>query len=186
MDCVVCSRPLEPVDHEGVTLDRCPDGHGVWLDRDELRLVVESQQSPRPAAERANALAGAGPASAAQESAPGRPCPACRTPMERVRYDETSDIEIENCLEHGVWMDAGELERAEAWLEANRELTAGTRQRMAQEVAENNAELDAAYAAGERFGPFRTFVAMLHYARHSADPTSDQWGADRARAEDTA
>lgn len=178
MDCVACSRTLEPAEHEGVPIDQCPDGHGVWLDSGELRLIVESERAPRPAAEREAAIEGREPSTGAATTRHGRPCPVCRTPMELVRYDETSGIEIETCLDHGVWLDSGELERAEAWIEANRAQSSPTRARLAEEHAENMAELDAAYAAGEGWGPLGRFVAMLHYARHSDDARSDRWGAN--------
>ena len=39
--------------------------------------------------------------------------------MERVNYDVSSGIYIDTCADDGVWCDAGELERLEAWIEAN-------------------------------------------------------------------
>lgn len=37
--CPVCGKPMEVVEEEGVHTDVCP-AHGVWLDLDELRLII--------------------------------------------------------------------------------------------------------------------------------------------------
>lgn len=38
-----CPRCLEPLGQEelvGVTIDRCPEGHGIWLDEGELETIA--------------------------------------------------------------------------------------------------------------------------------------------------
>ncbi|MBE7453331.1 MAG: zf-TFIIB domain-containing protein [Kofleriaceae bacterium] len=47
--CPVCKTALDPVWLEGVPLDRCRAGHGVWLDADELAQTLHnaSQRPPR-------------------------------------------------------------------------------------------------------------------------------------------
>ena len=38
-----CPRCLEPLGQEelmGVTIDRCPHGHGIWLDDGELEMIA--------------------------------------------------------------------------------------------------------------------------------------------------
>ena len=40
--CPRCDRSLEEITIEGqLTLDRCPRGHGLWFDADELRQLLE-------------------------------------------------------------------------------------------------------------------------------------------------
>src|SRR5262245_29907222 len=38
--CPRCVKPLVQEDHLGVTVDRCPDGHGLWLDDGELEAIA--------------------------------------------------------------------------------------------------------------------------------------------------
>jgi Zn-finger nucleic acid-binding protein len=120
--CPVCAGALEPFHHEGVELDRCPTGHGLWFDRGELAMVVHSEQAPRTAEERAEAAEQAtnapGAAVVAESDFDRRPCPVCGTSMTLTEY-AGSGIPIDECR-HGVWLDTGELERIEAYGEAMR------------------------------------------------------------------
>ena len=167
MICVICEAPLKQSDREGIVVDECPAGHGTWLDSGELRTVVETEQVPRSAQEREAALDAGVPASDPDidVNAP-RECPVCQNTLEKVNYDETSGIMIDTCGEHGVWLDAGEIERIEAWIEANREELAPVRARLEAELARNQGEVDAAYAAGRGKGPLGLLWSMVHYARH--------------------
>jgi Zn-finger nucleic acid-binding protein len=123
--CPDCRAPLDLVDHEGVSLDRCPAGHGTWLDRGELRQVVVSEAVPRPPAEAAVELQAAtidaGHAILAEAGRPSRACPVCATGMRLTEY-AGSGIPIDECVDHGVWLDDGELERIEAYAEGVRRL----------------------------------------------------------------
>jgi Zn-finger nucleic acid-binding protein len=40
--CVRCRKKLEIVRVNGVELDRCPRGHGLWFDKSELETVIAS------------------------------------------------------------------------------------------------------------------------------------------------
>jgi uncharacterized protein len=55
LDCVLCSKPMKRLNYSyssGIIIDRCIDGHGVWLDHHELtriQIFVErwqTQESP--------------------------------------------------------------------------------------------------------------------------------------------
>lgn len=126
--CPACDATLQQVHHEGVELDRCPEGHGLWLDRGELRRVVLSELADRPASEEdashAAAARDAGHAVVAELSRALRPCPVCREPMRLSEY-AASGIAIDECVAHGVWLDDGELERIEAYAEGVRRITRG-------------------------------------------------------------
>ena len=42
LDCIICNKAMRRLIYSytsGVIIDRCPDGHGVWLDRDELERI---------------------------------------------------------------------------------------------------------------------------------------------------
>jgi Zn-finger nucleic acid-binding protein len=122
-NCPVCHAGLEAYNHEGTELDRCSVGHGIWFDRGELAVVVRTEQEPRSAEERAEAAEQAtnapGAAVVAEVDFDRRPCPVCTTAMTLTEY-AGSGIAIDECPRHGVWLDAGELERIEAYGEAMR------------------------------------------------------------------
>ncbi len=126
--CPTCNAPLAAVSHEGVELDRCPDGHGIWLDKGELRAVVLSEAEDRPTEEELEALDAAardhGQALLAEVTRGTRNCPVCARPMRITEY-AGSGVAIDECLEHGVWLDDGELERIEAYAEGIRNQARG-------------------------------------------------------------
>jgi Zn-finger nucleic acid-binding protein len=169
MECVVCKAALEQSQREGVTIDSCPAGHGIWLDTGELRTVVDREIEARSTAERDIAVAAGVTASAPDvDEHDVRVCPACSQPLEKVNYDETSGVMIDTCVEHGVWLDTGEIERVEAWIEGNREELAPIREKLDAELAENDAEIEAAKAAGENWGPLAGLRSAVHYFHRSA------------------
>lgn len=47
--CPECSKEMENFQFEetGIWVDGCPDGHGIWLDNGELRLLAARTNSPR-------------------------------------------------------------------------------------------------------------------------------------------
>jgi Zn-finger nucleic acid-binding protein len=122
--CPACNGLLETYDHEGVELDRCPLGHGIWLDRGELQRVVTSEQEPRTSDEQREAVEASDRDSSGRNvveeiADDRRPCPVCRSEMNLTEY-AGSGVAIDECRRHGIWLDAGELERIEAYGEAMR------------------------------------------------------------------
>lgn len=41
MPCPVCATTLQLDVYQDVYIDRCPKGHGVWLDQGELELILD-------------------------------------------------------------------------------------------------------------------------------------------------
>jgi len=123
MRCITCEAELERRLHEGVEIDSCPQGHGSWLDTGELDAIESSEAAPRPEFERAHELAGAGGGMAAVvgevQQQGTRACPACGSQMRKLEYGHSS-IVMDRCMEHGIWLDQGELERIEAFAEGFR------------------------------------------------------------------
>ncbi|MCW2923960.1 MAG: hypothetical protein JWM98_1364 [Thermoleophilia bacterium] len=122
--CPACGSTLVPVQHEGASLDRCPNDCGLWLDRGELGHVAAAEGADRSTAEEDAALASGradGVRALVEEAAstPRRACPVCRRPMLLVEYPG-SGVPMDECGEHGTWLDAGELERIEAFAEGMR------------------------------------------------------------------
>jgi Zn-finger nucleic acid-binding protein len=42
LPCPQCQDPLAPVELESIPVDRCPRGHGVWFDADELEYSLRN------------------------------------------------------------------------------------------------------------------------------------------------
>jgi Zn-finger nucleic acid-binding protein len=126
--CPSCNAALDVVNHEGVEVDRCPAGHGVWLDKGELRAVVLSEVADRSTDEEIAALDAAaldhGQGLLAEAARGTRNCPVCAAPMKITEY-AGSGVAIDECRMHGVWLDDGELERIEAYAEGLRNQARG-------------------------------------------------------------
>lgn len=45
MKCPKCGSDLHTIDYEGVTVDKCTQCEGVWLDRGELEQILEHDHS---------------------------------------------------------------------------------------------------------------------------------------------
>jgi acetyl-CoA carboxylase beta subunit len=44
MKCPKCGADLHTEDFHGVQVDRCPDCHGIWLDHEEIRLLMKDDE----------------------------------------------------------------------------------------------------------------------------------------------
>ena len=52
-NCPACEEPMEnhKFDDSGVWIDSCPHGHGIWLDRGELKLLSQRKKKRSPTIE---------------------------------------------------------------------------------------------------------------------------------------
>ena len=162
MKCVICNKPTARHRHEDVVVDECEDGHGVWLDAHELADIVLRTDEPRSSVEKDAALAAAGPVVNDKIAETRRNCPACSKTMQKKIYGFGSGVVIDVCPLHGTWLDAGELQRIEAWDEARRDL----REARACSVGSDIAELrrsqfseDRVDSAGSTLGRLKQSLA---------------------------
>ena len=44
MKCPLCEREMEVQEYEGVEIDVCGECKGVWLDREELKRIVDTEE----------------------------------------------------------------------------------------------------------------------------------------------
>jgi Zn-finger nucleic acid-binding protein len=90
-------------------IDMCPTCEGSWWEAEELSRVlsldepleflVGSSLEPILVADKTQALDLSEPAC----------CPVCQVVMERYRYQLVSDVVVDRCPQHGLWLDDGEL-----------------------------------------------------------------------------
>lgn len=101
MECPSCGQPQVIVEAEGVELDLCLSGHGVWFDAQELGILLGEE-----AAELERELR------ALPSQGRGRPCPRCSKPMELIGAPGGGAVMLDRCPRgHGLWFDDGELEQ---------------------------------------------------------------------------
>jgi len=118
MDCPRCKHPLRKVDYEGVETDMCERCWGLWLDSGEFAEILTRRDYVFSPEETALCL-DVRTASRAGKTTPA-PCPKCLRTMERQHYDESVHLVIDRCPEHGVWLDTGEIKKAQALAEKSR------------------------------------------------------------------
>ncbi len=98
----------------GIGLNECLSCHGLWTPGESFDLLVsraiEARQQASPAELHVlkPRVTGSNPA---KQGVQYRNCPECGGYMARRNYRKKSGIIIDTCSEHGVWLDADELEQ---------------------------------------------------------------------------
>lgn len=132
--CAACEKPMDSLnagsEDEPCFVERCPGCLGLFIDLQELEAIVARDVPP---AQVIDHLALARLAEHNGEPVRYRKCPVCRTIMNRINYGQSSGVVVDRCRDHGVFLDAGELRRIEAWVRA------GGRLEAAQKAAETAA-----------------------------------------------
>jgi Zn-finger nucleic acid-binding protein len=120
--CPACESLLETLDlgQGGAFLvERCPQCLGMFFDPGELEQVAAEKASPASRVNFArieNLLREETPTDFSEVRY--RKCPVCRALMNRRSYGARAGVIVDDCREHGVWLDAGELRRILAWAAA--------------------------------------------------------------------
>lgn len=114
VDCPACGSPMEVDFERGVEIHRCIGCAGLWLDPGELDALVDDP-GPRTANVATlregmkNVQVTAGPVKY-------RKCPRCSTVMERRNFGSHSGVIVDECRQHGMYLDPGEFEAIEAFI----------------------------------------------------------------------
>ena len=103
MRCPKCRADMEPIEHEGVEIDRCEHCSGMWFDAGEMEAVAN-----------AGAAAALDTGDAATGASLNRQrdyeCPRCHGDMTQVSDRRQPHIHFEQCGDcGGAFLDAGEL-----------------------------------------------------------------------------
>ncbi|MBI5210744.1 MAG: zf-TFIIB domain-containing protein [Elusimicrobia bacterium] len=87
-------------------MDLCPSCGGAWFDKDELDFYIDEKAVPVPPMART--------VDPAADAKPGN-CPRCARAMEKKPAISNPAVTVDGCAGcGGIWLDAGELERAAA------------------------------------------------------------------------
>jgi Zn-finger nucleic acid-binding protein len=128
-NCPGCQNPMETVNvatpEEPVFIERCPDCLGLFFDPGELDLLVDRSVQEVYSIDRL-ALSFLMEHNT-QSQIQYRKCPRCKKCMNRVNYGQSSGVVIDQCRDHGIFLDAGELRRIVTWVKSGGRLAAANR-----------------------------------------------------------
>ena len=100
IQCVGCGAPMvEWRTERGVPMELCELCGAAWMSTDDFLAVLRENQ-PRLALDELPEH---------NDGSPRRPCPRCG---ERMAIVWLEYLQLDQCREHGVWFDRGELDRA--------------------------------------------------------------------------
>lgn len=104
--CPRCKIPLQVQLAGGEEYDLCPRCAGMWLDRGEFRIVTTEYDVYRKEDFKGEYLL-----EPPKDPVEYIPCVRCGKLMNRKNFARISGVIIDECGNHGVWLDAGELEK---------------------------------------------------------------------------
>jgi Zn-finger nucleic acid-binding protein len=109
--CPRCTGDLQLLVSDGEEYDICPECGGMWLDRDEFHRATREYTIYKKADYKS-----------AYKKTPVRgmieyiPCVRCGKLMNRKNFGKISGVIIDRCGKHGVWLDAGELDKIQHFI----------------------------------------------------------------------
>lgn len=111
--CPCCERWMAAREVGGLVVQECPKCQGLWapdetFDALVARAVAVARERAGNAGAKAPRVDGDNPAASRVEY---RRCPCCDALMGRRNFRKRSGVIIDQCHQHGTWLDANELER---------------------------------------------------------------------------
>ena len=109
--CPSCVKePLVVLELDGIEIDYCLECKGIWLDADEIELLLGGKELLLGGKESAAAVLTIGsPASAPPKEKP-RKCPICDRRMGKEVTSDDKPVVFDRCAAgDGLWFDGGEL-----------------------------------------------------------------------------
>jgi Zn-finger nucleic acid-binding protein len=106
MNCPVCDVPMVVLEMDQIEIDHCLQCGGVWLDAEEMDLLLDGSEGREEIRRRATVVS--------DSPEKKRRCPICSKNMEKARLareGKETTILIDRCEKHhGTWLDGGELD----------------------------------------------------------------------------
>jgi Zn-finger nucleic acid-binding protein len=130
--CPRCHETLRHFESRGTVLDNCPSCEGLWLDTQEFDQLTSER----------NVYADTSiPYEYQRQALPDEKaylcCPLCGSMMIRKNFRKISGVLIDQCRDHGIWLDAGELDQIRCFI-AN----GGLDKSQDREILKNKEEID--------------------------------------------
>lgn len=119
MDCPRCQLGMTPSEYEGHDVHFCTTCWGYWLTRPQLESIVAGGEYQFSRAE-ANAVQQShwlGDVDRQGDESAEVGCPVCGVTMTKRLFAPGAPVEVDECREHGVWLDTGEIKDLQVMLE---------------------------------------------------------------------
>ena len=156
-----CGVELRAVEVAGIpsAVHLCDKCEGAWYPQEAMFAVAEVDQETLTRSDLGVVLVGDHLESVDLEHSLN--CPVCSQVMSRFSYVLSPDIKLDECGDHGTWLDDGELGTIlERLAEREREKVLSPEE--AAEKAEAKAQLDAAARGGSILNPFSLTIRALN------------------------
>jgi Zn-finger nucleic acid-binding protein len=116
--CPACGTGMTRRAVAGHPADECPKCNGLWIAREYFTALVnravKAFREQGGYAERGGRRGASTPALSTQVVY--RRCPSCQQVMHRKNFERVSGVIIDDCVDHGIWLDADELEQIAGFL----------------------------------------------------------------------
>jgi Zn-finger nucleic acid-binding protein len=124
MDCPRCRLLLAEAEYEGEQVHFCGTCWGYWLTRSQLDQItggVKYRFGEREAQTIKQTLRSDGDANRQGSEREAVSCPVCGVEMKRKRYTINCPVQIDECDQHGLWLDTGEIKDLQVFIERSME-----------------------------------------------------------------
>jgi len=122
LDCPDCKTEMEQIDvgiSEEIIIHRCVECDGVFISEEDLQHTIRHQTGVVHKIDYSILrFILDNPRQEYHTEAAYRNCPVCAKQMSRAIYAAVSGVMIDRCLEHGVWLDSGEMQQLFEWKSA--------------------------------------------------------------------
>ncbi|HBH60957.1 MAG TPA: hypothetical protein DDX85_04285 [Nitrospiraceae bacterium] len=110
-ECPRCRIALKILVSDGEEYDICPQCGGLWLDRDEFHRATRERDVYKKVD-----IKGEYRKTPVRGPVEYIPCVRCGKLMNRGNFGKISGVILDRCDKHGVWLDAGELEKIQHFI----------------------------------------------------------------------
>jgi Zn-finger nucleic acid-binding protein len=119
MDCPRCRLTLADAEYEDQHVHFCGTCWGYWLTRRQLDQIAAgvSYRFGKGETKTIESTFYSGDADRQGSEGQAVSCPVCGAGMKRKQYRTNCPVQIDECDEHGVWLDTGEIKDLQVFIE---------------------------------------------------------------------
>jgi Zn-finger nucleic acid-binding protein len=120
MDCPRCRLSLAEAEYESEQVHFCGQCWGYWLTRTQLDQIADGVEYRFGKGETRTiqgTLDSHGDANRQGSEHEAVPCPVCGGKMKSKRYSPDCPVQIDECDQHGLWLDTGEIKDLQVFIE---------------------------------------------------------------------
>lgn len=174
MNCVNGCGLLVTTSYEGVTIDECNSCMGVWLDYSELSHIIKTKDESWSNSYIESIKHKVGTLGISEtEKVRNVLCPKCNEIMPPLNYQYSSGVIINSCkFDHGIWLDSGELEKIQIYMEHWRERALKDKSKYDEALSDVRNQHEKRFLIDLSQGPSRfqfinaIFLGILHLGKN--------------------